>query len=430
MHMAEDIVAELMRQLTSPDQKTRDAAVASVTSLGKRSRGAILVRLHAFTHPDEGVRRVAHRAMIHMGSRVTVPVLTKLLHRHSKDYALAHTAAIALRDVCRRADSHLFSVIPAIVSAVGDEDGFVRDAATEALAAAARGCRAAANALAAIMSRDLPVVSFTAALALAENGKGTDEVVPFLRRYLGRGALEEQLELSPGAEGVWADSWEAAKALSRVGRRAVAAIPELTFSALYHPSSFVRDSATDALAEIGAGVEAAIPELVQVLSDPEPSRRAQAANILGKIGVRAIAAAPLLLANLDDERDWIVRGAAEALVKMGAADAALDRLLSALKDGDLPRRRNAAVALGTLGRGARDEEVIRGRVEMYQSHKSYWQSEAEAEVEALATYAHWFGYDRAAIADVALPALLSALVDRSSRVSKEVRAAIAEIHGK
>ena len=97
---------------------------------------------------------------------------------------------------------------------------------------------------------------------------------------------------------------------------------------------------------------AAVPALVNQLTDGEWPQRAAAADILGDIGLPASHAVPRLLDCLEDESEWVRRNAVEALGNIASPDAVpwLARLLT--DDSCHFVRHNAALALAKMGSDA------------------------------------------------------------------------------
>ena len=81
---------------------------------------------------------------------------------------------------------------------------------------------------------------------------------------------------------------------------------------------------------------AAVPQLVQLLRNPDPRIRAAASRVLARIGPEAVGAVPDLIELLEDEQQQVRRAAARALGQIGpdAAEAipALVRLLEQIED--------------------------------------------------------------------------------------------------
>ncbi|MBN8591630.1 MAG: HEAT repeat domain-containing protein [Anaerolineae bacterium] len=116
--------------------------------------------------------------------------------------------------------------------------------------------------------------------------------------------------------------------------------------AVQHPMRDVRVDAAFLLAkQTGNKEPAAVPGLLDALTDEDTRIRLAACKVLGEIG--SPSAVPTLLKLLNKEADGDLRWAAtQALSKMG--DAAAPGLIAALKDEDWKVRRSAADALWGL----------------------------------------------------------------------------------
>jgi uncharacterized protein (DUF2336 family) len=91
-----------------------------------------------------------------------------------------------------------------------------------------------------------------------------------------------------------------------------------------------REAAADALGRIG---EASVPELIQVLSHPDPDVRVAAARALAMIGPKAEPAVPALTSLLNDSHDEVRRTVARALGQIGpAARQAVPALIKVLEE--------------------------------------------------------------------------------------------------
>ncbi len=111
-------------------------------------------------------------------------------------------------------------------------------------------------------------------------------------------------------------------------------------------------SGAAALELIGLG-EPAVPALVDLLRDPDPSYRANAARTFWAMGARAGSAAPALGEALADSDTAVRVGAAMALDNMGPAAApAVPALVKGLRDPSGEVRQWAARALGSIGSAA------------------------------------------------------------------------------
>ncbi len=203
----------------------------------------------------------------------------------------------------------------------------------------------------------------------------------FERFYQGRPtSFWEQclLDASPGR------STNTAKQLTDSGEEAV---PILVDILRRHrsgggPSAELRRSVAQILGQIGPRADPAVPDLLELLHDPDPQTRALAALALGKIGTSLDEVVPALAKLLDEPGDrlgalkgiWELRArargaipalvvvmrtdadgelrwmATEALAKMGpTAQPALPQLIEALADPVPAVRSHAAESLRKIG---------------------------------------------------------------------------------
>jgi HEAT repeat protein len=144
----------------------------------------------------------------------------------------------------------------------------------------------------------------------------------------------------------------AAVRLGRRGSKAASAVPKLAQTALTDPSSDVRGYAASALGAIGPAAEPGVEALARLTTDPEPAVARRAIVAIGEIGPRAVKALPGLRRRLADPDPNFRRIAARALAGLGEkAEPAADELISRMfNDDDLVVCREAAHALGTIGR--------------------------------------------------------------------------------
>jgi len=99
-----------------------------------------------------------------------------------------------------------------------------------------------------------------------------------------------------------------------------AAVPNLV-DALTNPDPFVRMSAAQALGLIGEPAKDAVDSLANLLKDSHPLVREEAATTLGRIGASAAKAVPRLVASLQDESEEVQESAKDALQKIGTKEA-------------------------------------------------------------------------------------------------------------
>lgn len=174
----------------------------------------------------------------------------------------------------------------------------------------------------------------------------------------------------------------AAQRLARFGPDAAAAIPAL-IDALSDGRGDVRDYAAHALSEIGVAAVEPLAEAARTARSADA--RIYAMDALGRIGPAAAAAAPTLISLLTDRDGRVSRHAMDRLPRLGigavpdlrvaitARDpvlrrraafvlgaigrksaAAIPELLQATEDSDLSVRRNAMTALGAIGEAQGD----------------------------------------------------------------------------
>ncbi len=125
------------------------------------------------------------------------------------------------------------------------------------------------------------------------------------------------------------------------GESRAAAIP-LWRALLRDPEPRVRSTAAGALGWFGA--REAIPELLELLKDPDA--RLGAMRALGELGLRE--AIPRIVPFLEDRDGWVRWGAARTLSKLGAKEGT-PALLKLLEDEDSGLRGNAASLLAERG---------------------------------------------------------------------------------
>ncbi|MEQ8789096.1 MAG: HEAT repeat domain-containing protein [Pirellulaceae bacterium] len=90
------------------------------------------------------------------------------------------------------------------------------------------------------------------------------------------------------------------------------------------------ETAAKALGRIG---RAAVPQLAQALSDPNPLVRKRAADVLARIGPDAKDAVPVLIRTLGDRDEEVRKAATRALGEIGPGAAeAVPRLIEALRE--------------------------------------------------------------------------------------------------
>lgn len=209
--------------------------------------------------------------------------------------------------------------VEALAKALQDGDGFVRDAAGEALSKTGRG--AVDSLLAALDGQEAGVrIAAIRALGRIADQRAAERLAAFVKK-------------GDSAVGRWA-IWALGKIKDRRG------VPAL-MDALQDDDPRTREFAAWALGETG---EPAIGALIAALGAERAETRDRAVHALGVIGQPA--AAPLT-ASLKDANGFVRANAAQALGIIGCSDA-VPALLPLMKDENSLVRSRAAGALGKV----------------------------------------------------------------------------------
>jgi HEAT repeat protein len=259
--------------------------------------------------------------------------------------------------------------IPALITALADGKGKVREAAVEALGKIGQ---TAVPALVDVLNNRDAASRCAATEALERIGSAAAESVPALTNALKSRATTVR--------------WCAAAALGSIGPEAVDAVPALA-DALDDSSDKVRGAAYGALGRIGPAAVGALPALVSHLPN------GGAFDALGKIGRKAM---PALITALKSTDDYLVlQHALRALQEAGPAAAeAVPALIDTLKSTQEIVRVVAAEALGSIGPAAaqavpalinalRDEPPVRDRDLHPRPHQYQLEPARVAAAEAL-----------------------------------------------
>jgi HEAT repeat protein len=137
-------------------------------------------------------------------------------------------------------------------------------------------------------------------------------------------------------------SWEAARALGRIGKPALGPLIEV----LRSPVAGVREHAAGALREMGAGAADAVPALVERLYDAKFDVACSALYALRDIGAPARAAVPTLLRLVEEGGvSYVLRYAAAgvAVALTGGSKAVVGRLLAVARDAKAGARVRAGI---------------------------------------------------------------------------------------
>jgi len=213
-----------------------------------------------------------------------------------------------------------------------------------------------------------------------------------------KGQLQKRLEMSPYirrnkiavssfieklCNGGWRFRNSAVDALVDIGHANPAVISGL-LEVLRDEGSDVRCSAARALGSIGHANPEVISDLLAVLRDRDSKVRRSAVEALGSIGHASPEVISSLLAVLHDRDSDVRRSAVEALRSIGhASPEVISSLLAALRDEDNDVRQSAAEALGSLGHAS--PEVISNLLTAFGDKDSGVRRSA---VEALGSIGH------------------------------------------
>jgi HEAT repeat protein len=165
-------------------KEVRYAALASLRQMGTGDRRAVATFIEALRDDDEQVRSIAIRALDDMGSKAqaAAPAMARTLREDP---------VAAMRAAAARGISHLGpaakEVVPALATALQDQEQVVRFAAAEAVKAIGPKAQAAVPALKATLTHRAgnDAVAYVALQALGAMGPCAAEVIPTLRRVAG-----------------------------------------------------------------------------------------------------------------------------------------------------------------------------------------------------------------------------------------------------
>jgi HEAT repeat protein len=358
-----DVIPVFVSVLQNGDVDERYGAAEQLKEMGPWAAPAVPALIKALKDKEASNRCMVVEALGLVGPKAaTATVALMEVLRHDEDSAARGTAAEALGKI---GDP---TTVPALVTALEDEDDYVRMNAVNALESLGHKAKAAVPSLIRVVKND-EANDWIAAAALGAidaDGISTPALIeafadknPRLRRFaayglkrMGRNASSAETALHDGLR----DSDRgariaAATAYWSVSHKADEAVGVLRSEIQASDDWAAQMWAADALAEIGPAAKAAVPELIECLTSDTRYVVTSSAKALGKIGPDAVSAVPALTAQLKDSDDHYTRVCiARALWRIKRSDESLPVLHYALKNSrDFMAVSQAAETAGEMG---------------------------------------------------------------------------------
>ncbi|MDX9708496.1 MAG: HEAT repeat domain-containing protein [Trichloromonas sp.] len=291
-------------------------------------------------HPQErlhAIKQLYYLDKTDQAARIIVPTLVKVLQ--DPDDQVRITAVRILSQIGPVTDE----AVPALIRALRDSNYLICESAAYALEEVGVSAIAAIPALIETLSSNSNKCRQISARVLGKMGLPSAEAVPALIEVLRDRDVDKDTYDEVRKEAV--------EALGKIGPEASEAITVMIDS-LPKRCPDERAIVTTTLSKIGL---AAVPSLVEKLSDVNEVVRECAAEALGKIGPAASMAIPALMKALGDEAGEVQRSSACAIGKIDrAGNNALPLLFKALIDSEKAIRSGAALAVGKIGPTAID----------------------------------------------------------------------------
>jgi HEAT repeat protein len=335
---ADEALTALIGALDNDDPLVREIAIETFHEIGPeaaRVKDALVQKLHL--DPTARVRWQAARTLTRVAKegKSVVPALITAIRDDDLDVRIMAISSLGqLREAALEA-------VPALSQALGDDEDRVRQAAVAALVNVGPSSGAVVPPLLNVLKRDPEWrVRDATAAALGQLGPAAAAAVPALieaslrddepnvRREcalaLARVGVTETTVLTSLTQSLRHDkSWfvreAAAKALGEIGPFAASAVTALV-EARIDPIEMVRTAVTESLGKIGADSRRSVNVLTGLLADEYPRTREAALRSLGRFGTEARAAVPLIIAIRDApagvQADYVVAAATAALEKI------------------------------------------------------------------------------------------------------------------
>ena len=335
---AKAAVPELTKVVEDPDPEERMQALIALGEIGPGAAASVPVISDKLTKKDEqaSVRYGAAFALGKIGDKKATPALEEAVK--DKDAFLSMISAWALAIINPEDETANIRAIKMLAKGIESDKSFVRSAAVRGLTELQSKRPEAIHALVLALKDPEPDITGNALIGIVGAGSSS---VPELSKVL----ADKDLQIA------------AVMALGRIGADAKGAVPAIVKQLPGDNPLFQRE-AHFALGAIGPDAAAAVPALIKALNDKEMEVRYSASYALGKLGPAAKPAVSALKANIKSEDEFLRLASVWALLSIdptdkGLVETALPLLIAALDDERPLVRREAATALGDLGKQAK-----------------------------------------------------------------------------
>lgn len=327
-------VKRLISQLKDGDKKTRRMAAESLGDLGPAAAKAVGALMQALKDKQGVVRHFSAWALGKIGpdARGAASALVRCMK--DKDGRVRHLAAWSLGEINAPASQ----AGPALVKAINDKNQLVRRYATQSLGALDPAYTGAVEPLVKLLGGSSAELAQIAAVSLGRMGPAAADAI---------GPLQKLLKIDDRKL-----RYTAAMSLGKIGSAERSVLP-IMIEMLSDENPDVRLNAALAIGNMGPSGVAATEALARMVKDKDHNVRYGAMVALGSLGPAAGSAAPTLLdafRRIKGPQRW---DAVSALVRMKRGNLAVADLRKVLKAKEPKDRREAAIVLCAIGRGAR-----------------------------------------------------------------------------
>ncbi len=300
------VVKDVIPLLRDESKGARRAAAGVLRGIGRDACEAVPALIEALEDKDRSVRSIAAAALGKMGSHAkgAVPRLIELLNDRGDRYlGVRLSAASALGDIGPGA----FAAVPALLAALAEKPSaplgihnVFRASIAEALGKIGPAAKKAIPALIKLLPEKDQVLRARVIMALGRLGREAAVAVPDIVKHAGPPG---RIEKVPGKAAILALSGMGPPGLLELIELAVAAEdPDVRGKALFFLGQTLP-------------MEEAVPDLIELLSDPRAEARVIAAHLLASFAEEFSiqTAVPALKKALKDDCDAVRKAAAAAL---------------------------------------------------------------------------------------------------------------------